>query len=177
MWGSTKLHMNYTPGMGIRDTVEDACDALAAADETGCLSSLLQQLLLQELHYFNERDGKTLTWEQRPLRFLSDDAAVDYTEGRAEVLDLYRDDSQTHYYRPYDAAAINVLIARAKSLLPGTNYPDVDALIYEALAEGDVNSIIGARVAVMGSVMPWWVFREALFDKDVFQLLAAGMKR
>ncbi len=154
-WGSGKLLMNYTPGVGVRDTAEDACDAFAARDETGCFESLLDQLLLQELQYFNARDGKVLTWQQRPLRFLSDHAAVEYTQGHAEVLDVYRDDSQTQYYRPYDAAAIDVLAARAGSRLPGTNYPDIDALIYHALAQGDLRGIEGAQVAVMGSVMPW----------------------
>jgi hypothetical protein len=161
-WGSGKLHMNYTPGVGIRDTAEDACEAFAARDETGCVNSLLEQLLLQELQYYNARDGKVLTWQQRPLRFLSEEAAVEYTHGLAEMLDVYRDDSQTQYYRPYDAAAIDVLAARAGNLLPGTNYPDIDALIYQALAQGDLRGIQGAHVAVMGSVMPWWVKAERL---------------
>ena len=155
VWGSARLQVNYTPGVGIRDTAEDVCDVMAADDDEACVASLKEQILQQELHYFNLRDGKNLTWQQRPLRFLSDEAAVEYTQGVAEVLDVYRDDSQTQYYRPYDAASINVLINRAGNLLPGTNYRDVDALIYKALAKGELNCLKGAQVAVIGSVMPW----------------------
>ena len=133
------------------------CEVVAADDDEACVASLKDQILQQELHYFNLRDGKNLTWQQRPLRFLSDEAAVEYTQGVAEVLDMYRDDSQTQYYRPYDAASINVLINRAASLLPGTNYRDVDDLIYNALAKGELSCLKGAQVAVLGSVMPWSV--------------------
>jgi hypothetical protein len=160
VWGSARLQVNYTPGIGIKDAAEDVCDMLAADDDQACVASVKDQILQQELHYFNLRDGKNLTWQQRPLRFLSDEAAVEYTQGFAEVLDLYRDDSQTQYYRPYDAASINVLIHRAGSLLPGTNYRDVDDLIYNALAKGELNCLKGAQVAVIGSVMPWSVCHE-----------------
>ena len=139
-----------------RDTADDVCHELRARD--GCFDFLLQQLLQQELQYFNARDGKDLTWQQRPLRFLSEAAAAEYTLGHAaELLDVYRDDSQTQYYRPYDAASINVLIERARHRLPGTNYRDIDALLYQALADGHVHVLAGARVAVVGSVMPWLV--------------------
>ena len=158
-WGAAALRMNYTPGMGVKDTAEDVCYELGGGG--GCFDSLLEQLLQQELQFFNARDGKDLTWQQRPLRFLSEDAAAEYTHGHAEVLDVYRDDSQTQYYRPYDAASINVLIDRARDLLPGTNYRDIDALLYEALAKGQLHSLTGAHVAVIGSVMPWSV--ESLF--------------
>lgn len=151
------MNLNHTPGVGTQDVAEDACDALAAYDQNACVSSVLQQLLEHELGYFNARDGKNLSWLQRPLRFLSDDAAAEYTQSVAEVLDVYRDDSQTQYYRPYDAAAIDVLISRASSRLPGTNYPDIDALLYDALSKGELDGMRGASVAVMGSVMPWWL--------------------
>ena len=123
MWGGARLQVNYTPGIGIKDAAEDVCDMLAADNDQACVAAVKDQILQQELHYFNLRDGKNLTWQQRPLRFLSDEAAVEYTQGFAEVLDLYRDDSQTQYYRPYDAASINVLIHRAGSLLPGAAAP------------------------------------------------------
>ena len=154
-WGSLRLQLNHTPGMAVRDVADDVCDAFAAADDESCLQYVLDQLLLQELRYFNARDGKNLTWGERPPRFLRDDAAGEYTQGHAEVLDVYRDDSQTQYYRPYDEASINVLIGRARRLLPGTNYRDIDALIYDALVKGQVTGLKGARVAVIGSVMPW----------------------
>jgi hypothetical protein len=147
--------MNYTPGMGIREVAEDVCEELAGVDDGGCFASLLEQLLLQELQYFNARDSKNLTWQQRPVRFLDSDVAEAYTRGFAEVLDAYRDDSHTQYYRTYDEASINVLVNRASSLLPGTNYRDIDALIYHALANGELEIMRNARVAVIGSVMPW----------------------
>jgi hypothetical protein len=155
VWGQTRLQLNHTPGVGAKDVADDACDTLAASDDSGCFIAVLDQLLAQELRYFNERDGKNLTWDERPLRFLSDAAAADYTQGQAELLDVYRDDSQTQYYRPYDEPSINVLIARARSLLPGTNYRDIDTLIYDALAKGELSAIKNARVAVIGSVVPW----------------------
>ena len=34
---------------------------------------------------------------------------------------------------------------------------DIDALLYQALADGHVHVLAGARVAVVGSVMPWLV--------------------
>ncbi len=171
VWKTARLHVNYTPGIGIKDTAEDICDEeMAARDDEAlaCIASVKDQILLQELQYFNARDGKNLTWQQRPVRFLSDETAADYTRGFAEVLDVYRDDSQTQYYRPYDAASINVLISRAGSMLPGTNYPDVDALIYNALAKGELNCLKGAQVAVIGSVMPWSVHCERLISLDCF---------
>jgi hypothetical protein len=159
-WGKAQLQFNHTPGMSVRDVVDDVCDALSAAGDRGCLDSVLHQILAQELRYFNERDGKNLTWDQRPPRFLSDSDAGAYTQGQAEVLDVYRDDSQTQYYRPYDQPSIEVLIARARSLLPGTNYRDIDALIYDSLANGELSALSGAHVAVIGSVMPWSVFQS-----------------
>lgn len=155
VWGESRLQLNHTPGVSVKDVADDVCDAFSAAGDSGCVDAALQQLLEQELRYFNERDGKNLTWEDRPPRFLHDESANAYTQGRAEVLDVYRDDSQTQYYRPYDAPSIDVLVARARSLLPGTNYRDIDALIYHALAKGELSALSGARVAVIGSVMPW----------------------
>ena len=149
------MHLNHTPGVGVKDVAEDACDALAADDHDLCTGAVLEQLLQHELSYYNARDGKNLSWLQRPPRFLSDNTAAEYTVSVAEVLDVYRDDSQTQYYRPYDAAAIDVLVSRASSRLPGTNYPDIDALLYGALSKGDLDGMRGAHVAVMGSVMPW----------------------
>ena len=60
VWGSARLQVNYTPGIGIRDTAEDVCEVVAADDDEACAASLKDQILQQELHYFNLRDGKNL---------------------------------------------------------------------------------------------------------------------
>mmetsp|Transcript_24777 Transcript_24777/g.58535 ORF Transcript_24777/g.58535 Transcript_24777/m.58535 type:complete len:265 (-) Transcript_24777:1007-1801(-) len=109
-----------------------------------------------------------MTWRQRnmapvppgarrPPRELPEEMWDAYTLDLAvPVLHKYRDESHATFYEPMSRAEMDILIAHARGKRQGTNYPQVDNLLYSLQDQGALDFMAGETVVIMGSAFPWY---------------------
>jgi hypothetical protein len=164
-------------GADFQPTIDAACSQFAAFDS--CATALLDALIAADLRLWNARDGKNLTWQQRPPRLMPQHLQDKFTLGGAvDQLQSYTDQSQPgcEIHQEYSSDDIAAFIDKVRSRAYGPSYPEVDYHIYRrkpnarafvnhsimyvtchAVAEsGSLGVFLDARVIVFGSIRPWY---------------------
>lgn len=122
-------------GADFQPAINDACSQFQAQDaHEDCAKSLLDDLLAADLRLWNARDGKNLTWQQRPLRLMPAHLQERFTHaGQIQHLRSYTDQSQPgcDIHQPYASGDIAVFIETARAARYGPSYPEVDFHIYQ----------------------------------------------
>ena len=124
--------MNWTTaGANFEPHIREVCtevDGYASFD--ACAVKVRELFLAADLKLWNALDAKNLTWEQRPARSMPAHLVDHFTfGGKIQHLQWYRSDSGSPH-PPYSSGEIDVLIDRARSRVPGSAYPHVDASLF-----------------------------------------------
>ncbi len=129
--GSTATMEWSTAGADFETHINEACtkvDGHASFDV--CASKLRELFLAADLKLWNALDAKNFTWEQRPARSMPAHLVDQFTfGGKIQHLHWYRSDSGGPH-PPYSSGDIDALIERARSRVPGSAYPHVDAGLF-----------------------------------------------
>jgi hypothetical protein len=120
-----------TAGANFEPHINEVCtevDGYASFDV--CAVQVRELFLAADLKLWNALDAKNLTWEQRPARSMPARLVDQFTfGGKIQHLHWYRSDSGSPH-PPYSSGEIDVLIDRARSRVPGSAYPHVDASLF-----------------------------------------------
>jgi hypothetical protein len=122
-------------GGDFQPAIEKACSQFQAHSAyENCAKILLNDLLAADLRLWNARDGKNLTWLQRPLRLMPTHLQDRFThEGKIQHLRSYTDQSQPgcDIHQPYASDDIELFIETVRAQRYGPSYPEVDFHIYQ----------------------------------------------
>lgn len=123
-------------GADFQQSLDDVCSHFEAFDS--CASALLDHLLAADLRLWNARDGKNLTWAQRPPRLMPEHMRDRFTRsGTIQQLQSYTDQSQPNceIHQAYSGDEIDGFINRVRARAYGPSYPEVDFYIYQRTIE------------------------------------------
>lgn len=126
-------------GADFQHSIDDVCSRFEAFDS--CASALLDDLLAADLRLWNARDGKNLTWAQRPPRLMPEHLRDRFTRsGTIQQLHSYTDQSQPNceIHQAYSGDEIDAFIDRVRARAYGPSYPEVDYYIYQRTVESFV---------------------------------------
>jgi hypothetical protein len=126
-------------GADFQQSIDDVCSHFEAFDS--CASALLDDLLAADLRLWNARDGKNLTWAQRPPRLMPEHLRDRFTRsGTIQQLHSYTDQSQPNceIHQAYSGDEIDGFIDRVRARAYGPSYPEVDFYIYQRTLESCV---------------------------------------
>jgi hypothetical protein len=122
-------------GADFQPAIRGACSRYENVDAyDACAGALLDELLAADLKLWNARDGKNLTWQQRPPRLMPSHLQENFTlAGAIQVLQSYTDQSQPgcEIHQSYSSDDIALFVDQARANRYGPSYPEVDFHIYQ----------------------------------------------
>ena len=125
-------------GADFQPTISDVCSKFERHNAyDACAATVREAILAADLKLWNARDGKELTWEQRPPRVMPAHLEGNFTLGGSiQHLRSYTDQSQAgcDIHRPYDSDEIASLVDTARAHRHGPSYPHVDLNILQCRA-------------------------------------------
>ena len=122
-------------GADFQPTINDVCSRFKRHNAyDACAATLREAILAADLKLWNARDGKELTWDQRPPRLMPAHLESNFTLGGGiQHLRSYTDQSQEgcDIHRPYSSEEITELVETARARRYGPSYPHVDLNIFQ----------------------------------------------